>query len=83
MNQLGMGLGGPLGGFIADRYARLCSIPSNVILKVHRLGWRWAFIIQLPMFAVSFVLTSINLRYVTPVRLVQPPCSTRFHMLSS
>ncbi|KAI0761482.1 vacuolar amino acid permease [Trametes elegans] len=50
-NSLGMGLGGPLGGFIADR-----------------LGWRWAFLIQLPIFFVSFMLTSINLRYVTAGR---------------
>ncbi|KAI0933368.1 hypothetical protein AcV5_005530 [Taiwanofungus camphoratus] len=48
-NSLGMGLGGPLGGFISDRF-----------------GWRWAFLIQLPLFLVSFALTSINLRYVTP-----------------
>ncbi|KAI8974212.1 vacuolar amino acid permease [Trametes punicea] len=50
-NSLGMGLGGPLGGFIADR-----------------LGWRWAFLIQLPLFVVSFMLTSINLHYLTPGR---------------
>ncbi|KAI0628852.1 vacuolar amino acid permease [Trametes polyzona] len=50
-NSLGMGLGGPLGGFISDR-----------------LGWRWAFLIQLPVFVVSFMLTSVNLRYVTPGR---------------
>ncbi|KAI0668302.1 vacuolar amino acid permease [Trametes maxima] len=50
-NSLGMGLGGPLGGFIADR-----------------LGWRWAFLIQIPLFLLSFVLTSINLHYVTPGR---------------
>ncbi|KAH9857446.1 vacuolar amino acid permease [Lenzites betulinus] len=50
-SSAGMGLGGPLGGYIADR-----------------LGWRWAFLIQLPVFLVSFVLTSINLRYVTPGR---------------
>ncbi|KAI9069434.1 vacuolar amino acid permease [Trametes sanguinea] len=50
-NSLGMGLGGPLGGFIADR-----------------LGWRWAFLIQIPLFIVSFMLTSINLHYVTPGR---------------
>jgi len=48
-NSLGMGLGGPLGGYINDRF-----------------GWRWAFLIQLPLFLVSFILTSINLRYVTP-----------------
>ena len=45
-----MGLGGPLGGFISDRY-----------------GWRWAFLIQLPIFALSLVLTTVNLRYPTPV----------------
>ncbi|KAI0085904.1 vacuolar amino acid permease [Irpex rosettiformis] len=48
-NSLGMGLGGPLGGWISDR-----------------LGWRWAFLLQLPLFAISFVLTSISLNYVTP-----------------
>ncbi|KAI6027188.1 vacuolar amino acid permease [Pisolithus marmoratus] len=29
-------------------------------------GWRWAFIMQLPLFALSFTLTTCNLRYVTP-----------------
>ncbi|KII89467.1 hypothetical protein PLICRDRAFT_109347 [Plicaturopsis crispa FD-325 SS-3] len=47
-NGLGMGLGGPVGGLISDRF-----------------GWRWAFLIQMPFFAASFILTSINLRYVT------------------
>lgn len=50
-NGAGMGLGGPLGGWISDRY-----------------GWRWAFLIQVPLFAVSFFLTSVNLNYVTPGR---------------
>ncbi|CEL61791.1 Vacuolar membrane amino acid uptake transporter fnx2 OS=Schizosaccharomyces pombe (strain 972 / ATCC 24843) GN=fnx2 PE=3 SV=1 [Rhizoctonia solani AG-1 IB] len=50
-NGAGMGLGGPLGGWISDRY-----------------GWRWAFLIQIPLFAVSFFLTSANLHYVTPGR---------------
>ncbi|KAI0312334.1 major facilitator superfamily domain-containing protein [Amylostereum chailletii] len=31
-----------------------------------RLGWRWAFLIQLPLFVISFILTSINLHYTTP-----------------
>ncbi|EJD06151.1 vacuolar amino acid permease [Fomitiporia mediterranea MF3/22] len=48
-NGLGMGLGGPVGGYISDRF-----------------GWRWAFLIQMPLFAASFVLTGINLKYVTP-----------------
>ncbi|KAG9123308.1 hypothetical protein FRC07_015125, partial [Ceratobasidium sp. 392] len=50
-NGAGMGLGGPLGGWISDRY-----------------GWRWAFLIQIPFFALSFFLTSANLNYVTPGR---------------
>ncbi|KAH7890122.1 major facilitator superfamily domain-containing protein [Phlebopus sp. FC_14] len=31
-----------------------------------RFGWRWAFIMQIPLFALSLVLTTYNLRYVTP-----------------
>ncbi|KAI0713744.1 MFS general substrate transporter [Earliella scabrosa] len=50
-NSLGMGLGGPLGGFVADR-----------------LGWRWAFLLQLPLFVVAFSLVSFYLCYVTPGR---------------
>ncbi|KAI0261793.1 major facilitator superfamily domain-containing protein [Gloeopeniophorella convolvens] len=48
-NGLGMGLGGPLGGLISDRF-----------------GWRWAFLIQMPLFMLSFLLTSTFLRYTTP-----------------
>ncbi|EKM56125.1 uncharacterized protein PHACADRAFT_184826 [Phanerochaete carnosa HHB-10118-sp] len=33
-----------------------------------RLGWRWAFLLQVPMFLISFIFTSINLNYVTPGR---------------
>ncbi|KAG0701578.1 major facilitator superfamily domain-containing protein [Suillus ampliporus] len=29
-------------------------------------GWRWAFLIQMPLFGLSLVLTTYNLRYVTP-----------------
>ncbi|EFI26574.1 multidrug resistance protein [Coprinopsis cinerea okayama7 len=29
------------------------------------LGWRWAFIIQMPLFIFSYVLTTMNLNYVT------------------
>ena len=31
-----------------------------------RLGWRWAFLIQLPLFGVSSLLTTSSLNYVTP-----------------
>ncbi|KAG1731182.1 major facilitator superfamily domain-containing protein [Suillus paluster] len=48
-NGLGMGLGGPIGGLICDRF-----------------GWRWAFLIQVPFFALSLALTTYNLRYITP-----------------
>ncbi|KIJ63392.1 hypothetical protein HYDPIDRAFT_113380 [Hydnomerulius pinastri MD-312] len=48
-NGLGMGLGGPIGGLVSDRF-----------------GWRWAFIMQMPLFALSLILTTYNLRYVTP-----------------
>ncbi|KAJ8595827.1 MFS general substrate transporter [Rhizopogon salebrosus TDB-379] len=48
-NGLGMGLGGPIGGLISDRF-----------------GWRWAFLIQMPLFVLSLVLTTYNLQYVTP-----------------
>ncbi|KAF9009700.1 vacuolar amino acid permease [Cyathus striatus] len=30
------------------------------------MGWRWAFLLQLPIYVASFCLTSYNLRYVTP-----------------
>ncbi|KAI0806672.1 MFS general substrate transporter [Fomes fomentarius] len=50
-NSMGMGLGGPLGGFIADR-----------------LGWRWAFLLQLPLFLAAFSLVTFYLNYVTPGR---------------
>ena len=32
-----------------------------------RIGWRWAFLIQMPLFFVSLGLTQYNLNYVTPV----------------
>ncbi|KAF8312574.1 MFS general substrate transporter [Cantharellus anzutake] len=48
-NGLGMGMGGPLGGWISDA-----------------LGWRWAFLLQLPFFALSSFLTSSSLNYVAP-----------------
>ena len=42
---------------------------STESLNQHRYDWRAAFLIQIPLFCVSFVLTGYNLRYVTPVRL--------------
>ncbi|KAJ7612163.1 major facilitator superfamily domain-containing protein [Roridomyces roridus] len=55
INGLGMGLGGPFGGFITDW-----------------LGWRAAFLIQIPLFALAFILTSYNIRYVTPGKSKSP-----------
>jgi hypothetical protein len=37
------------------------------VLNEPRLGWRWAFLIQMPVFLISFVLTYHNLNYVTGV----------------
>ncbi|KAH8926333.1 MFS general substrate transporter [Atractiella rhizophila] len=45
----GAGLGGPLGGFIADT-----------------IGWRWAFIIQLPVLLAAFILVSTFVKYKIP-----------------
>ncbi|KAG9313279.1 vacuolar amino acid permease [Chiua virens] len=44
----------------------LFSIRRIVRLSFRRFGWRWAFIMQLPLFALSFSLTAYNLHYVTP-----------------
>lgn len=41
-------------------------------LYYYRLGWRWAFLVQIPVFLISFALTSYNLSYVTPVRSIDP-----------
>ncbi|KAG9008917.1 hypothetical protein FRB93_005967 [Tulasnella sp. JGI-2019a] len=48
---LGSGLGGPLGGFINDRF-----------------GWRWAFLIQLPIIATSFLLSVFFLNVKLPAQ---------------
>ncbi|EJU04497.1 MFS general substrate transporter [Dacryopinax primogenitus] len=50
-NGAGTGLGGPFGGYMADRF-----------------GWRWAFLAQLPIFALSFGLSVWNNKYYTPGR---------------
>ena len=47
------------------------SSPLSLLLDFDlrfRFGWRWAFLIQMPLFAISLFLTGINLNYVTPVR---------------
>lgn len=43
------------------------------LTSLGRYGWRWAFLLQLPLFALSLVLTTVNLHYPTPVstRLVE------------
>ncbi|GJJ11795.1 hypothetical protein Clacol_006033 [Clathrus columnatus] len=48
-NAAGQGFGGPIGGYISDRF-----------------GWRWAFLLQMPLYVISFLLTEYNLNYVTP-----------------
>lgn len=70
--QLGMGLGGPIGGLVTD-----WSVVSNhptlaqglVFIDKSRFGWRWAFLMQLPLFALSLGLTFFNLHYVMSVSL--------------
>ena len=44
---------------------------------VNRYGWRWAFLLQLPLFGLSLALTSWNLHYVTPVSPRAPRAPTR------
>ncbi|KAJ7672431.1 major facilitator superfamily domain-containing protein [Mycena polygramma] len=36
------------------------------------LGWRAAFLLQIPLFIVAFILTSYNIRYVTPGKSKSP-----------
>ncbi|KAG8985640.1 hypothetical protein FRB90_004561, partial [Tulasnella sp. 427] len=52
---LGLGLGGPFGGYVSDR-----------------LGWRWAFLLQDPLFLLSFTLVSLTLTYTTPNQSTSP-----------
>lgn len=44
-------------------------LKSHYVLN-HSLGWRWAFLLQMPVFLLSLLMTGINLRYVTPVRKI-------------
>ena len=67
ISKLGMGLGGPIGGFISDRFALSCHPVCDTDLRI-RVGWRWAFLMQMPLFIISLLLTGANLNYSTPVR---------------
>jgi len=78
-----MGLGGPLGGIITDWSVIWCPwyCLSDVVCTARiRVGWRWAFLIQVPVFGLSFILTSYNLSYVTPVSLLSSLMSISYHM---
>jgi hypothetical protein len=65
-----MGLGGPIGGLITDWYITFMLLECSNFNSINpfRLGWRWAFLIQFPLFLLSLFLTTCNLTYVTPVR---------------
>ncbi|KAG6864105.1 hypothetical protein C0991_012447 [Blastosporella zonata] len=79
-NGLGMGLGGPVGGLVTDWY-RFPSLLFLHELTNRRLGWRWAFLIQLPMFMLSFGLTFHFHHYVTPVREWRPVHASYTHSI--
>ncbi|KIY46255.1 MFS general substrate transporter [Fistulina hepatica ATCC 64428] len=55
VNSVFNGLGMGLGGPIGG-------------LVTDWLGWRWAFLIQMPFFVFSFTMTTFNLRYVLPTQ---------------
>ncbi len=42
--------------------------------SLHSLGWRWAFLLQLPLFFAAFSLVTFYLNYVTPVRIYDGSC---------
>lgn len=67
-----MGLGGPVGGLITDVYVPAIASTPYVVLTIlfSRLGWRWAFLMQIPLFAVSLGLVYCNLRYNTTASLI-------------
>ena len=50
----------------------ICFCSQSLIL-VGRLGWRWAFLIQMPLFFLSFILTTYHLNYATQVRTPLEP----------
>jgi hypothetical protein len=47
--------------------SRLCSQVAELGDFRCRWGWRWAFLIQGPLFILAFMLATWNIRYVTPV----------------
>lgn len=49
------------------RMLALCWVRNQPTALFHRLGWRWAFLLQIPLFALAYVLTDYNLCYVTEV----------------
>ncbi|KZV90612.1 MFS general substrate transporter [Exidia glandulosa HHB12029] len=61
---LGMGLGGPIGGFISDKLVLAMSFRYDSLTS-RRVGWRWAFLGQIPFWILAFMLTA-NIIYVTP-----------------
>lgn len=64
-----MGSGGPVAGLISEKYnlpRRSTPYRDTDDLHLHRFGWRYAFLLQLPFFALSFILTSRFLTYSTP-----------------
>lgn len=66
LTGLGLGLGGPLGGFISDRFGwrwaflaqSKCSRPSSHLVLTGSS--------TVPIFIISFTLVTIHLNYVTP-----------------
>lgn len=58
---------------VIGRQQNTDSLDVLVLIKfVWRLGWRWAFLMQMPLFFISIGLTQYHLRYVTPVRVLWP-----------
>ena len=80
--QLGQGLGGPLGGLMTDWFYYQCFIHDLLTNPSYRLGWRGAFLVQMPMLILSFGYVSYFLCYVTPVCLFNIELDRRWISLS-
>ncbi|KAF9220644.1 vacuolar amino acid permease [Gyrodon lividus] len=63
---LGLSLGGPIGGLVSQWQVLLTVFRVLRAYRLRRFGWRWAFWMQMPLFAASLILTATNLNYVTP-----------------